>query len=168
MNASCDVAGQCTCRRHTRRANCDSCATGTFNLAASNVDGCQSCFCHRRGVTCTSAAGFTRAFVHSLRSSATLPLAACRQLPHGYSPDSTGRTQRTLSETRISDPSLRQSLLSPHGSPTSPRNFSGQVRSGPVRVMEFGTNTSRPYHRPYGKNTFLLRDCLTQNYFRKL
>jgi len=73
VNASCDVSGQCACRRHVRGLKCDSCVDGTFNLAPSNVDGCQSCFCFGRVLSCTSAAGFTQALIHSDRS-ASCPL----------------------------------------------------------------------------------------------
>jgi len=69
VNASCHVTtGQCACKRHVTGLKCDSCVDGTFNLATTSVDGCQKCFCFGRADTCTSAAGFIQAFIHSSRS----------------------------------------------------------------------------------------------------
>jgi len=68
VNKSCDDTGQCSCKSLVIGLKCDTCVDGSFNLAAGNEDGCQKCFCSGRGDSCTSAAGFMQAFIHSDRS----------------------------------------------------------------------------------------------------
>ncbi|XP_071494817.1 LOW QUALITY PROTEIN: usherin-like [Diadema antillarum] len=47
---TCDtVTGQCECKANVLGQTCNSCAPNTFNLSATNVDGCTSCGCDAAG-----------------------------------------------------------------------------------------------------------------------
>ena len=87
LNASCDaMTGQCSCKGYVIGLKCDTCIEGTFNLALKNVDGCQTCFCFGRSSNCTSAVGFTQAFVYSAGSaSSSFPLFAVTLTGHHVS-----------------------------------------------------------------------------------
>ena len=60
----CDtVTGHCECKDNARSIDCSECVSGTFNLQASNPDGCQPCFCSRLDVSCSSAQGYVAAYI---------------------------------------------------------------------------------------------------------
>ena len=65
---SCDATGQCPCRNNVGGLTCNTCSDGSFNLAPWDIGGCQPCYCFGHGTTCTSAAGFMQAVIHSDRS----------------------------------------------------------------------------------------------------
>lgn len=53
------TTGQCFCKANTQGLKCDQCKPGTFSLASSNPDGCQSCYGFGHSISCTAASRFT-------------------------------------------------------------------------------------------------------------
>ncbi|XP_034231739.1 laminin subunit alpha isoform X3 [Thrips palmi] len=73
---SCDLRGskeeicdqntaQCNCKTNVEGEACDVCVDGTFDIQASNVEGCTKCFCFGKTSRCGSAALF-RAQIRSM------------------------------------------------------------------------------------------------------
>jgi len=67
----CDVRGttyeicdqedeSCFCKKHVQGMACEACVEGTYNLQASNPEGCTKCFCFGKTTRCESA--FLRLF----------------------------------------------------------------------------------------------------------
>nr|XP_018910612.1 PREDICTED: basement membrane-specific heparan sulfate proteoglycan core protein isoform X4 [Bemisia tabaci] len=49
------VNGLCTCKRNVEGEKCDRCLPGTFDLSASHIDGCLSCYCSGVSHNCQSS-----------------------------------------------------------------------------------------------------------------
>lgn len=49
---------QCNCKANVEGEACDVCVDGTFDIQASNVEGCTKCFCFGKTSRCGSAALF--------------------------------------------------------------------------------------------------------------
>ncbi|KAK3929045.1 Laminin subunit alpha [Frankliniella fusca] len=55
----CDqLSAQCYCKSNVQGEACDVCVDGTFDIQASNVQGCTKCFCFGKTTRCTSAVLF--------------------------------------------------------------------------------------------------------------
>ncbi|KAM7349811.1 terribly reduced optic lobes isoform 23-T23 [Cochliomyia hominivorax] len=47
--------GYCYCKANVQGTYCDQCRPGTYDLSASNPDGCTECYCSHKSTTCRSA-----------------------------------------------------------------------------------------------------------------
>ena len=57
----CDpLQGTCECKPNVKGVKCDQCKDGTINLAVTNPDGCQACFCYDHGQQCKPALEFVQ------------------------------------------------------------------------------------------------------------
>ncbi|RUS72680.1 hypothetical protein EGW08_019561 [Elysia chlorotica] len=59
VNDTCDpITGQCKCKSNVAGSECDTCKSFTYNLEASNPDGCSVCNCNQTGaIACSNITG---------------------------------------------------------------------------------------------------------------
>ncbi|XP_067941186.1 laminin subunit gamma-1-like [Watersipora subatra] len=57
--------GQCVCKENVEGQDCSVCKPGYFNLDLDNKFGCIACFCNGKTSECTSASGYSRAYINS-------------------------------------------------------------------------------------------------------
>lgn len=63
----CDkTTAECFCKKNVVGFHCDSCREGSFNLQASNPDGCTQCYCSGKATKCFSA-GYVNDPVYDLK-----------------------------------------------------------------------------------------------------